>query len=64
MQEQDDNTTNETEAKPTITIAEKQGSEAGDAVKPTITIAEKDSDETSADAKPTITIAEREEGGE
>ena len=36
-----DETTNEVEAKPTITIAEKQGSQTSDA-KPTITIAEKD----------------------
>jgi hypothetical protein len=34
-------TTDEVEAKPTITIAEKQGSQTSDA-KPTITIAEKD----------------------
>ena len=33
--------TNETEAKPTITIAEKQSGDTSDA-KPTITIAEKD----------------------
>ncbi|HVF29938.1 MAG TPA: hypothetical protein VNA22_03160 [Pyrinomonadaceae bacterium] len=65
QQENDDNTTTEsTEAKPTITIAEKQGSGTTDAVKPTITIAERDEeDENSVTAKPTITIAER-EGGE
>jgi hypothetical protein len=34
--------TNETEAKPTITIAEKQGSTSEAEAKPTITIAEKD----------------------
>ena len=33
--------TNETEAKPTITIAEKQGSAGEAEAKPTITIAEK-----------------------
>ena len=47
MPEQDDEQT--TEAKPTITIAELDGT-AGDDAKETITIAE---------AKPTITIAER-----
>ena len=36
-----DETTTEVEAKPTITIAEKQGSQAAD-LQPTITIAEKD----------------------
>jgi hypothetical protein len=36
-----DETTTEVEAKPTITIAEKQGSQTSEA-KPTITIAEKD----------------------
>jgi hypothetical protein len=36
-----DETTTEVESKPTITIAEKQGSQTSDA-KPTITIAEKD----------------------
>jgi len=41
--------TNEVEAKPTITIAEKQGSAAAGA--------------GEADAKPTITIAEK-DGGE
>lgn len=50
-EEKDDNTNEGTEAKPTITIAEKQG---GADAKPTITIAE---------AKPTITIAEK-DGGE
>lgn len=35
-------TTNEGEAKPTITIAERQGGTAGAAAKPTITIAEKE----------------------
>ena len=47
MPEENDEQT--TEAKPTITIAELDGSE-GDDAKETITIAE---------AKPTITIAER-----
>ncbi len=43
QEETDDTTTQEGEAKPTITIAEKQGgtTEQGDA-KPTITIAEKE----------------------
>jgi len=52
QQETEDNTTSEStnEAKPTITIAEKQGSSADDG-------------ETSAEAKPTITIAEK-DGGE
>ena len=40
------------EAKPTITIAEKD----------TITIAEKEGESTSSDAKPTITIAEKDGG--
>ena len=57
MQEQDDNTTETTEVKPTITIAEKEGSGTSGAT-------ESDSDEeTSVEAKPTITIAER-QGGE
>ncbi|HUR99517.1 MAG TPA: hypothetical protein VMZ26_15740 [Pyrinomonadaceae bacterium] len=38
---EDRDETNEVESKPTITIAEKQGSQPADA-KPTITIAEKD----------------------
>ena len=37
--------TNETEAKPTITIAEKQGSTGEAEAKPTITIAEKNGGE-------------------
>lgn len=45
-EEQDDTTTNETSAKPTITIAEKDGTTAAPAeAKPTITIAEKDGGE-------------------
>lgn len=41
-----DETTNEVEAKPTITIAEKQGGGGGSSdAKPTITIAEKDGGE-------------------
>jgi hypothetical protein len=39
--EERDETTTELESKPTITIAEKQGSDAAD-LQPTITIAEKD----------------------
>ena len=41
---EDNNTTTDTEAKPTITIAEKQGGAAAGTAeeKPTITIAEKD----------------------
>ena len=39
-----DETTTEVEAKPTITIAERQGSQTSNA-KPTITIAEKDGGE-------------------
>ncbi|MEP7147588.1 MAG: hypothetical protein ABI857_01720 [Acidobacteriota bacterium] len=38
-------TTNELDSKPTITIAEKQAGSAGLADKPTITIAEKDDGE-------------------
>lgn len=45
----EENENNEAEAKPTITIAEKQGGAA--------------TAEASEDAKPTITIAEK-EGGE
>jgi len=37
--------TNESEAKPTITIAEKQGSDGEAEAKPTITIAEKNGGE-------------------
>ena len=37
--------TNESEAKPTITIAEKQGSAGEEEAKPTITIAEKNGGE-------------------
>ena len=60
MQERDDNTTTEeTAAKPTITIAEKEGSGTTDATKPTITIAEKEGSGSAAAAKPTITIAEK-----
>ena len=64
MSQEHDETTNETSAKPTITIAEKEGSDAGDLAKPTITIAEKDGTAAApAEAKPTITIAEK-DGGE
>lgn len=49
-EENEDTTTEETGVKPTITIAEKEGSNE---LKPTITIAE---------AKPTITIAEKDGG--
>jgi hypothetical protein len=48
MQEEkdDETTTQESEAKPTITIAEKDGTAAAPAeAKPTITIAEKDGGE-------------------
>jgi hypothetical protein len=50
----DETKDNETgsQAKPTITIAEKD----------TITIAEKEGGATSSDAKPTITIAEKDGG--
>ena len=46
MPEENDNTTetSEAEAKPTITIAEKQGGAAAAEAKPTITIAEKTKD--------------------
>lgn len=62
MQEENDSTTasEETEAKPTITIAEKDGSSE---LKPTITIAEKDGTATATEqAAPTITIAEKDGG--
>ncbi len=39
----------EGEAKPTITIAEKQGGAAADDAKPTITIAERESDDDGDD---------------
>lgn len=60
-EEKDDTTTEETGVKPTITIAEKDGSSD---LKPTITIAEKEGAAAAgADAKPTITIAEKEKDG-
>lgn len=43
--ENENETTNETDAKPTITIAEKQGGAATEDAKPTITIAEKEGGE-------------------
>jgi hypothetical protein len=45
-EENDETTTSETEAKPTITIAEKEGGAAT----------------ATAEAKPTITIAEKDGG--
>jgi hypothetical protein len=46
QEEKDDTTTEETLAKPTITIAEKDGTGTASAeAKPTITIAEKDGGE-------------------
>jgi hypothetical protein len=42
-------TNEEGEAKPTITIAEKQGGAASDDAKPTITIAERESDDDGDD---------------
>ncbi|MBX3290584.1 MAG: hypothetical protein KF855_14810 [Acidobacteria bacterium] len=58
-----DETNNEAEgiAKPTITIAEREGEGGASAASPTITIAEREGDNSSsAAASPTITIAERE----
>ena len=48
MQEEPENTTTtdeDAEAKPTITIAEKQSGAAAGEAKPTITIAERDGDD-------------------
>ena len=44
QEEKEDTTTEETQAKPTITIAEKDGTATAEA-KPTITIAEKEGGE-------------------
>jgi len=41
-EEKEETTTQETNAKPTITIAEKDGTPSTNEAKPTITIAEKD----------------------
>ena len=41
-EEKEETTTQETNAKPTITIAEKDGTASTNEAKPTITIAEKD----------------------
>ncbi|MBX3243010.1 MAG: hypothetical protein KF685_00895 [Acidobacteria bacterium] len=57
-----DETNNEAEgiAKPTITIAEREGKDETSAAAPTITIAEREGDSSTSEAAPTITIAERE----
>ena len=48
--DQDNTPTNEEgEAKPTITIAEKQGGAASSDAKPTITIAEREADDDDKD---------------
>lgn len=61
-----DESKNEAEgiAKPTITIAERDGEKGAANASPTITIAEREGDNSEAAASPTITIAEREGEGD